>query len=250
MPYLSRIWINPLRRQAQRLLAEPQAMHAAVLGGLSAQPVTERVLWRVDADEPRRPGLLVLTQSKPSWEHLVEQASWPASDEPQALTRDYTPLLARVALGREFAFRLVANPVQSRRTPDKPRASAGAEAKEAARRSARLGHRTVNHQFRWLLERTSGWGFEVSSAQLDEDWSEESLEIGDVTITGRARRSFRRRRGEAPVVIQMVTYEGRLVVTNADVLRERLLNGVGAAKAYGCGLLTLAPIATVAAGAR
>jgi CRISPR system Cascade subunit CasE len=49
------------------------------------------------------------------------------------------------------------------------------------------------------------------------------------------------------VVIQMVTYEGRLVVTAPDVLRERLLCGIGPAKAYGCGLLTLAPVTSAAA---
>src|SRR3954469_18997000 len=76
MPYLSRIYLNPLRTGAQRLLRNPQHMHAAVLGGLSRQPVTERVLWRLDTEQ-HRASLLVLTQSTPSWEHLVEQAGWP-----------------------------------------------------------------------------------------------------------------------------------------------------------------------------
>lgn len=246
MPYLSRIWINPLRRHSQRLLAEPQSMHAAVLGGLSTQPVNERVLWRVDADEPRRPGLLVLTRSRPSWEHLIEQAGWPGSDQPQDLTRDYTPLLARVAAGREFAFRLTANPVQARRNADEAPSPSPGTSREG-KRSSRLGHRTVAHQLRWLLERTSRWGFSIPAARVDGDVAKGEVPA-DVRITARARRSFTRKRGQPPVVIQVVTYEGRLVVTDADELRDRLLNGFGPAKAYGCGLLTLAPLGAVSAG--
>lgn len=48
MSYLSRIWLNPLRTGTQRMLRNPQVLHAAILGGLSRQPVTERVLWRLD----------------------------------------------------------------------------------------------------------------------------------------------------------------------------------------------------------
>lgn len=88
MPFLSRIWLNPLRAGAQRLLTSPHATHAAVLGGLSEQPVQQRTLWRLEADPAHRAALLVLTQTRPSWEHLVEQAGWPAADEPQALVRD------------------------------------------------------------------------------------------------------------------------------------------------------------------
>lgn len=242
MPYLSRIWLNPLRQQARRLLAEPQAMHAAVLGGLSTQPVTERVLWRVDADEPRRPGLLVLTQTTPSWEHLIEQAGWPSADETQALTRNYQPLLEQVARGRAFAFRLTANPTQARRRPDD--APTGSDPTERCGRSRRLGHRTAAYQRGWLLDRTARWGFDIPPATLDDTDSP----VADVRITARARRSFRHRRGAPPIVIQTVTYEGRLVVTDATELRERLVAGVGPAKAYGCGLLTLAPLPQPAAG--
>ena len=52
MPYLSRIYLNPLRTRTQSLLRNPQAMHAAVLGGLSRQPVVERVLWRLETSAP------------------------------------------------------------------------------------------------------------------------------------------------------------------------------------------------------
>jgi CRISPR system Cascade subunit CasE len=239
MPYLSRIWINPLRQQSQRLLSQPQAMHAAVLGGLPTQPVDERVLWRLDTDEPRRPSLLVLTRSRPSWEHLVEQASWPSAEESQAETRDYTPLLEQVESGRMFAFRLTANPVQSSKRPMKMTESQAKTSERVPRTSHRLGHRTVEHQTAWLLQRAESWGvrFPKSSA-ADED---DDAPPADVRITARNRLSFQRRAQASRVVLQVVTYEGHLVIDDAERLRHLLLAGIGRAKAYGCGLLTLAP---------
>ena len=248
MSYLSRIWLNPLRRQGRRLLGDPQAMHAAVLGGLPEQPVSERVLWRLDADEPRRPGLVVLTRSRPCWRHLVEQAGWPSADgpeTPQALTRPYAPLLDGLAEGQHFTFRLTANPVQTRRRGQEVGASQVDRDENGARRSARLGHRTVEHQLRWLLERTDRWGFAVplatSSAAVGEP-------VHDARIAARVRRSFGRAKGTPPVTLQVVTYEGRLVVADAVALRQAMLDGLGPAKAYGCGLLTLAPLEPKASG--
>lgn len=259
MPYLSRIWINPLRQGAQRLLGNPQAMRAAVLGGIPVQPVTERVLWRLDADEPRKPALFVLSQTKPSWEHLVEQAGWPGTDEGDAHIRDYRPVLAQLEPGRTFAFRLTANPVKATKQPNKLTAAQRDTSKRDRQRSFVVGHRTVAYQLQWLLDRVVGWGARVPAARtdqvaLDHDGNSTLMdtrpttgvegvsEPPDVRVSGRRRLSFQRK-GAGWVTLQQVTYEGHLVVEDADRLRDVLLSGVGKAKAYGCGLLTLAPSA-------
>lgn len=239
---LSRIWLNPLRKQARHLLGNPQAMHAAVLGGLPSQPVTERVLWRVDADEPRRPGLLVLTQSSPSWEHIVEQAGWPSADDPddpQVLVRPYEGVLDRLEQGQEYAFRLTANPTQATKRPEKLTADQRARAQDGTLpRSVRVGHRTVEQQMGWLIRRSADWGFVIPAASSSEAMGEA---VPDVRVTARERRSFRRG-GSARVVLQVVTFEGRLTVADVARFRVALVEGMGPAKAYGCGLLTLAPL--------
>ncbi|BDM70203.1 hypothetical protein HEK616_36900 [Streptomyces nigrescens] len=68
------------------------------------QPVTERVLWRTENNTPHRTEILVLTESRPSWQHLVDEAGWPGADGGQPLIADYAPLLECIALGREFGF--------------------------------------------------------------------------------------------------------------------------------------------------
>lgn len=43
-------------------------------------------------------------------------------------------------------------------------------------------------------------------------------------------------------MLHTATFEGRLRITDPVVFTERLLGGIGPAKSYGCGLLTLAPL--------
>ncbi|MBT2392365.1 type I-E CRISPR-associated protein Cas6/Cse3/CasE [Streptomyces sp. ISL-1] len=48
--------------------------------------------------------------------------------------------------------------------------------------------------------------------------------------------------GRRPVSLVTVTFEGRLEVGDPGALRGTLTQGLGRAKAYGCGLMTLAPL--------
>ncbi|WP_031103912.1 type I-E CRISPR-associated protein Cas6/Cse3/CasE [Streptomyces sp. NRRL S-146] len=246
MPYLSRIRINPLRAESRTLLASPRAMHAAVQGGLPGLPEQDRTLWRLDADNPHRPHLFVLTTDKPDWTHLVEQAGWPGADGEHYAVRDYAPLLQQLAPGRSFAFRLTANPVQNTNRPDKPTARQQARIEAGDRRSFRLGHRTAAAQLSWFLTRTQRWGFDIPTApHLDATHDTNGEPPRDIRITTRQRRSFGKGSAtakEAHVVMHSVTFEGSLRITDPALLTERLLAGIGPSKAYGCGLLTLAPL--------
>lgn len=234
MPYLSRIRLNPLRRATQRLLTNPQRVHAHVLGGLATQPVDERVLWRMERRQYACE-LLVLTQSRPSWAALVEEAGWPDAEGGNSLVRDYGPLLDRLALGREFAFKVVTNPVASVRKPEGPTPGQKVTMTSERTRGIRVGHRTAATQLVWFLSRAAGhatrWGFTVGPP--DEP---------NVQLVARERLSFRKGDGRPPVTIDTATFEGVLRVTDVDGIRAGLLGGIGSGKAYGCGLLTLAPL--------
>ncbi|MGW8989125.1 type I-E CRISPR-associated protein Cas6/Cse3/CasE [Streptomyces zhihengii] len=246
MPYLSRIRINPLRATSRTLLASPRAMHAAVQGGLPGLPEEARTLWRLDPDNPHRPNLFVLSTDKPDWSHLVEHAGWPDAEGEHYAVRDYAPLLQQLATGRTFAFRLTANPVQNTNRPDKPTTRQQERIKAGDKRSFRLGHRTAAAQLNWFLARTERWGFDVPAApDLDETRTIDGAPPRDIRITSRQRRAFgkgTRTAKEQHVVMHSVTFEGRLRVTDPAILTQCLLEGIGPSKAYGCGLLTLAPL--------
>ncbi|MBM6404831.1 type I-E CRISPR-associated protein Cas6/Cse3/CasE [Phycicoccus sp. CSK15P-2] len=250
MPYLSRVPLNPLRRHTQRLLTSPQRLHAEVLGGLPEHLPGERVLWRLDPGATVRSGqsmpgldvgsphvsqLYVLTQRHPSWAKLVDDAGWPDADGGAADVRDYESLLGLVVNGREFSFRLRANPVWRTRNPQTPTDSQTSALTGSRARGVRVAALSAESQLQWLVERTredhAVWGFSVEG--------EDSHPRAQVVARNQER--FRRRPGDAPVTIRSATYEGLLTVVDADRMRESLVSGVGGGKAYGCGLLTLAP---------
>ncbi|MEV0217543.1 type I-E CRISPR-associated protein Cas6/Cse3/CasE [Micromonospora sp. NPDC050695] len=237
MPYLSRIRLNPLRTKAQRMLRNPQVLHAAILGGLSRQPVDERVLWRLE-NYQHHLAVLVLTQSTPSWEHLVEQAGWSAADEPQALTKPYEPLLDQIQRGRTFAFRLKANPTGATKKPERPSEAQSLRLAANRPRGIRVAHRKLPDQINWLVERLNRSGCAVLSDTVDGN------DVPAVRVTDRERLRFHKndhRTPAPPVVLESVTFDGLLRVDDPTLARNALLAGIGTAKAYGFGLLTLAP---------
>lgn len=233
MAYLSRIPVNPLRRQAQRLLQSPQRLHAEVLGGLPEHRTGERVLWRMDP-AGHAANLFVLTARRPSWAKLVEEAGWPDADGGGADIRDYDSLLDLVTLGRDFSFRVRANPVWRTRRPQTPTDSQAAALAGPRVRGVRVAALSARSQLEWFVERAgteaSAWGFTVTGGEV----------APRVQVVERSQERFSRRSGSAPVIVRTATYEGVLRVVDADRLRHVLVSGLGAGKAYGCGLLTLA----------
>ncbi|MDK3256659.1 type I-E CRISPR-associated protein Cas6/Cse3/CasE [Blastococcus capsensis] len=219
--YLSRVELNPQRRAGRGLLGSPQAMHAAVLSafpGALADRTDQRVLWRLDP-VPGAVHLYVVSPEQPDFTHIVEQAGWPTLQTWQS--REYDPFLDRLAAGQSWAFRLTANPTRARPAAE-------------GRRSQRFGHVTVAQQQRWLVQRCTTAGFDVLAAS----------EMGDPAdgVVVRERGTTRFRRGDGQVTLTTASFEGMLTVTDAGALRATLTGGLGPGKAYGCGLLTLAPV--------
>ncbi|PRX51084.1 CRISPR-associated Cse3 family protein [Prauserella shujinwangii] len=211
--------VNPRRRGARLLLSSPQAMHAAVLAGFpDARPTEEgRVLWRLDTYEAYRVCLFVASPDKPDFTHLVEQAGWPAT-ETCWQTRTYDGLLGSLRVGQRWQFRLTANPVRS------VRLGRWADTKP-------VGHVTVRQQQVWLLDRAERHGFRVADSAV-------AAGEPDLAVVDRAVRRFGRKGGQ--VTLSTATFEGHLEVVDPDALRHTLTFGLGRAKSYGCGLLTLA----------
>lgn len=215
--YLTRMYLNVRRRSAMRILASPQRIHAAVESAFppeARQTGTGRALWRIDRQDDKT-ALIVVSPIEPDLTHLVEQAGWQTGEMWQ--TRRYGPFLEFLAAGQSWAFRLAANPTYAGRkegwSDTKPRA-----------------HTTVKQQENWFLSRTVGWGFVVPDGPMRAN----AFRVVE-------RETLRFGRGGRQVVVTKAAFEGILQVTDADLLRNALTGGIGRAKAYGCGLLTLAP---------
>lgn len=225
--FLSRIQINPARRGARALLGSPQKMHAAVLASFQEDGAERgRVLWRVDR-ENHKVWLYVVSRPQPDFAHIIEQCGWHTTQASWDV-RPYGNLLDRLTLGQQWAFRLTANPTRTTRAAGPLRLSAAVELTGTPKR---YGHVTVDQQLDWLLSRAPGWGINVGPD-------------GSADVVVHDRRTERFNRAGNTVTIAKATFDGRLTVTDVDLLRAALVDGVGPAKAYGCGLLTLAPVSS------
>lgn len=213
--HLTRLEINPQRRDARLLLASPQRLHAAVLAAFPESrddPDEGRILWRVD--EGRHDAILyVVSPDKPDLTHLVESIGRPTYGWQ---TRDYGPFLDRLAVGNRWAFRLLANPVHNTR-PD------------GGGRGKRVGHVTAEQQSDWFVRHATRHGFAVVDGSA-----------GAADLLLRCRRTVRFTRRNRTVTLATAVFEGTLQIEDPEALRTALVGGIGPGKGYGCGLLTLA----------
>lgn len=213
--YLSRVELNEYRRDTMRAMASPQVMHAAVMASFPAFDVNagKRILWRTD-----RVGkalyLLVQSEQKPDFTHIVEQFGRPTSGQTWD-TADYDSHLGRMVDGSVYRFRLRANPTYS--------------VMEGGKRGKVCHHVTAEQQLNWLLERSEKCGFSLGP----EDG------LGAEIVQREIKRFPRNGR---TVTLSVVTFEGILKVTDSELFKQAMVSGVGRAKAYGCGLLTTTSI--------
>ena len=208
---LSRIILDPRRRETMKALAFPNLLHGAVEQSFSGP--RERRLWRVDTLAGNM-YLLLLSRESPDLAALFRQFG-PEREYPVWETKEYSPILDRISEGSSWHFRLVANP-----TVSKP------EKNGTAVRGKVYGHITPEYQKKWLLDRADSHGF-----TLDEE---------DFQVIRSQWLRFRKGSdGGRPVTMLAVTYEGILTVTDPELFRQTLVNGLGRGKAYGLGMLTV-----------
>ncbi|MFC3997443.1 type I-E CRISPR-associated protein Cas6/Cse3/CasE [Nocardiopsis sediminis] len=224
--YLSRLPLNTASRAFRRDFADVQHMHRTLMSVLpevvNGEPARREhaLLWRLD---PAETGyvLLVQTRDRPAWDRLPDGY---LAGEAQA--RSMEGALEAIAPGRALAVRLTANPTRIVRDPAAP--------KEV--RGKRVPLRDPEEQLGWLARKGEQHGF-VVPAGAD----------GGMAVTISPCPPMVGYKGEGTgrnkITISAVRYDGRLVVTDAAAFTDAVRSGIGRAKAYGCGMLSLAPIA-------
>jgi len=181
--------------------------------GQSARAVFQ-VLHRVEIN--RRMGqvqLYVQSRERPNWESLP--AGYLAPDESGATAKEVGSLYSRIREGRVLRFRLRANPT---RKIDTKSAADGRR-----RHGRRVPVRGEEAQVEWLARQAQRCGFALVEAT--------------VALSGSAELSRSHSTGRT---FQGVLYEGHLVVRQLELFRRALAEGIGPAKAFGFGLLSIA----------
>lgn len=221
MTLLSRLELEPRNLAVARDLGDLAEMHRTIM---RAFPATEEaqpraafgVLFRVESESALRL-VLVQSQVRPDWSLL------PDGYLRKSECKHIDNALDAIETGRELRFLLIANPsrkVASFRPGEAP-----------PKNSRRVELTTDDARHRWLADRGTRDGF-----ALNGSGPHDGIRIDRVVAPPRTRAKRR-----AEITVKRVRYEGRLVVADAERFVEAIGRGIGPAKAYGCGLLSVAP---------
>jgi CRISPR system Cascade subunit CasE len=222
--YLSRLMLNPRHRKVQRDLADPYQLHRTVLSGFPtggvhlqrATPDAAGVLYRVDDDRGRLM-LLVQSQQPPDWGSLPEDYLLPADPfDPVGDNPAVKPFDPHFQPGQRLAFRLRANPTK--------RLGKSAE-RDVGKR---VGIYDADKQVAWMERKAAAAGFRLLTLTIGGDDTQKGV------IPQEAGPALK-------LQLLAVRFDGILQVTDPSAFSAALTGGIGSGKAWGCGLLSLAP---------
>jgi CRISPR system Cascade subunit CasE len=235
--YLSRLILNPLSRAVQRDLADCGGMHRTLMRAFPAVEARDDaraqlgVLYRVETS-PRAGSVVVLVQSRvlPDWAALPAGYLLPTGGEPvNPACKPVAALYDRLQAGRALTFRLRANPTRKIDTGGAP---------GERRNGRRVELRGEAAQLDWLRRKGEQGGFAVRAARvLPAPVKAHGATIGQSDAAGAGPPT----RAGGRLTFAAVLYEGELVITDAARFRQALASGIGPGKAFGFGLLSVAP---------
>lgn len=209
--YLSRLKLDTLKRATRELRVNPYLLHQAVFRAFPDQcdGGPGRLLYRLDIDHQGNTSLLVQSEKEPAWSKADYLQSC-CEELPEY--REYKPAFQR---GQSFYFTLRANPTVKRATEEKPDVT------------KRQGLLRDEDQLKWLQRKAEAGGFSVIACQ---------------TISEGIIQNERGKEEKGKIRHYAVRFGGTLQVINPDLFLAAIQDGIGPAKGFGFGLLSIAPV--------
>ncbi|HPL69833.1 MAG: type I-E CRISPR-associated protein Cas6/Cse3/CasE [Anaerolineaceae bacterium] len=207
--YLSQLLLDPASRRVQSELSNRYELHRTLTAQFPANQRSDiNLLYRLEIPDRQiyQPiTLLVQTAVEPDWSKLTKTGM--LIDIPGVKT--FNPDLPS---GGRYFFRLVANPTLRTKHPDG--------------QSRRVGLYAAEEQKEWLQRKAQQGGFIV-----------QSLELQDLGVL----ESVKKQNDDTHKITHYaVQFEGALMVVEQQKFKKALMTGIGSAKAFGFGLLSLA----------
>ncbi len=175
-------------------------------------------LFRVDSLAGGRVVVLIQSAIKPDWDYGFHNAQHLLAAPPAIKLFD-----PQLAAGQRARFRLQANPTKRLRR-ESPNASGDPTPQQWVGKRVAVPADKLQD---WLARRAESYGFHLR--ELTE------LCPGYVYVS-------RTPESAGGLRLRSVRYEGLLEVTDSESLERAIIRGIGPAKAFGFGLLSLAPV--------
>ncbi len=228
--FLSQLHADLRDRDARRALGDCHLLHTTLMRAFPTLPgepnprAAVGLLYRVEPSREARICILAQSVTEPDWSRLP---MWCVEDETKPVAAFYD----RIEPGKTLTFRLRANPTKI--AGDRPE---GGHLVNAHRKVLR----DPVSQVEWLIRAGGRGGFEPISVRVARRAVDgaviDTVDVPDVRIVPEPAV-----RGDGGRTLGSVRFEGRLIVRDADQFRRTLADGVGRGKAYGFGLLSIAP---------
>lgn len=207
--YLSKLSLDPKNAQVQSEIANRYELHRTLTAQFPGRKRKEiGLLYRLELPDlyHLQPiTLLVQTQVAPIWENIQKRGMLILSPQ----IKEFDP---HFSTSNIFYFRLLGNPTARRKQPDGSR--------------KRVGLYDREEQQEWMRRKAKGGGFNIVSLQLTD--------LGLVESTKKAnKKTFQ-------IKHLAIRYEGILSITDPEQFSKTIAKGIGSAKAFGFGLLSLA----------
>ena len=193
-------------------------LHQAVMELYSQHNDPGRVLYRAEA-AANEAVVLVQSQRKPSAENLT------LGLKPMGVTKEID-LANAFQKGAQYKFRLVAAPAMR---PVKPNADGTRNRKPYYKQE---------EQMQWLIRKSEKGGFSLISQEPQQEWlGFDEADLSQVTITPIGKKEGKKE-GKT-ITIYAVQFDGYLQVEDPALFYQAVKSGIGAAKGFGMGLLSL-----------
>jgi CRISPR system Cascade subunit CasE len=205
--YLSKLVLNLRNQSAVRDLSNSHALHQRIMHAFPDEQERKqpRQDWHIlFRQEPDSEVILVQSELEPDWSKLP--SDYLAVGYSPAV-KEFAPDPQKFDSGKVLQFRLRANPSKRDRQTKKT-----------------IGVYRREEQLTWLERQAERNGFILRGVDV----------IPSPNLFGQKKG------GTAPIRIVTALYQGVLEISDSDKFLQALHQGIGRAKSYGCGLLSVA----------
>ncbi len=234
--FLSRLVLNARDYRVRHDLADCQELHRTLLSAFPAQGGSRAavgLLFRIEGGEAA-PVVLAQSLVRPDWERLRQRSAGYLRGGPGEgwQVKEVGPAYAALREGAVLRFRLRANPTK--------RLGNSVKAEQPTKVGKRVALLKEEQRLGWLERKADAAGFRLRRVQSSDgavpavDVRPEDNQLGWREAEGGKRR----------LQFGSVLFEGELSVSDAERFRQALASGIGSGKAYGFGLLSIAPVSS------
>lgn len=221
--------------------ATPYELHQALWKGFEGLELGERkrrFLYRHNEDSEGH-SILVQSSIEPDWAALVDEA-----EGSTVRTRAFNP--EKLPEGGRYRFLLRANPTVSRKYPDGSvrRIAVGSDRRHIAQKLGKSDTEELRTREEMLLDWLQRQG-ETRGFTIVWDGDRPLFDAGpnrDLIVRKRGKSRDPDKVQSSPITITTIDLTGVLEITDSMIFANALRHGVGRARAFGCGLISVAAL--------